>query len=297
MRVTTSQAQRAQLDYIQGNLQRLVTAQDQAATGLRFRKGSEDPAAAADVLRANATLDAHAQYARNTDVAIGRANEEDRVLQQVQNLLERGRELATQQAGAPANAATRLLAKAEIDQLIEATITLGNTRFNDTYLFGGTRSLEAPISNTPNSVPPFVTNNTALTSQQFEIASAVVSAPNHTAHQVFRDSNALTALRDLSVALGANNVTAINNSLPALENASDAVGRMLGETGAKVNQYETLKMNRVSAVVETKARRSIVLDIDMSEAAANFVQAQTAYQAALSAANRVINLNVTDYLR
>ncbi len=297
MRVTTSQAQRSQLDYIQGNLQRLVKAQDQAATGKRFQRGSEDPAATADVLRADGTLAAYTQYARNGDLAISRASEEDRVLGNLQLITERARELASAQIGSNSDASTRLIAKAEIDQLIESAVGLGNTRFNNGYLFGASRSTEEPMANTPNSTPPYATNAAALTNPSFEIQSGVVTTPNHNAHEIFIDSNTMVALRDLSTALGANNVAGIQAAMPALATASDNLGQLLGETGARVNQYETIKSQMLSATVDTKSRRSMLYDIDLTDAAANFAQAQSAYQAALSAANKVLNLNVLDYLR
>jgi flagellar hook-associated protein 3 FlgL len=297
MRVTTSQAQRAQLEYIQGNLQRLVKSQDQAATGRRFQKGSEDPAATADVLRADSTLASYTQFTRNTDLAIARASEEDRVLNSLQLLTERARELASGQIGATANAATRLIAKAEVDQLIVSAIGLGNTKFNNGYLFGSSRSAEAPLAATPNSVPPYATNPAALTNPTYEIAAGVLSTPNHNAHEIFINSGALVALRDLSNALGSNTVAGITAALPALETASDAVGGLLGETGARVNQYDAIRTQMANATIDTKARRSMLYDIDIADATANFAQAQTAYQAALSAANKVLNLNVLDYLR
>jgi flagellar hook-associated protein 3 FlgL len=297
MRVTTSQAQRSQLDYIQSNLQRLVKAQDQAATGKRFQKGSEDPAATADVLRADSTLSAYAQFTRNGDLAISRASEEDRVLNNLQLITERARELASQQAGSTADAGTRLIAKAEVDQLIEAAIGLGNTRFNNGFLFGGTRELEQPMGPNATTVPPYITNNAALGNPQYEIADGQLSSPNHNAHEIFRDTGVMDALRDLSDALGSNTVSGIVNALPALTTASDRVGQLIGETGARVNQYETLKSQMLVATVDTKIRRSMVYDIDLTDAAANFAQAQSAYQAALSAANRVLSLNVLDYLR
>ena len=104
MRVTTSQAQRSQLEYIQGNLQRLVKAQDEAATGKRFHKGSEDPAGAADVMRADSAIATYAQMNRNGDLALARAAEEDRVLNNLQLITERARELASQQSGSTADA-------------------------------------------------------------------------------------------------------------------------------------------------------------------------------------------------
>lgn len=297
MRVTTSQAQRSQLEYIQGNLQRLVKAQDQAATGKRFQRGSEDPAATADVLRADGTLAAYTQFGRNGELAIGRATAEDRVLINVQLITERARELASAQIGSTADAQTRLIAKAEVDQLIEAAVGLGNTRSDNGYLFGGSQSAQEPLANTPNSTPPYTTATTAPANPQFEIASGQLSAPNHNAHEIFVDTNVMVALRDLSTALGTNNVSGISAAMPALDSASDKIGRLLGEVGATVNRYETIRTERGEATVDTKARRSMLYDIDLSEAATNFAQAQTAYQAALSAANKVINLNVLDYLR
>jgi flagellar hook-associated protein 3 FlgL len=297
MRVTTSQAQRSQLDYIQSNLQRLLKAQDQAATGKRFQKGSEDPSATADVLRADGMLAGYTQYTRATNAAIARATEEDRVLNDAELLTERARELAAQQIGSTANAETRLLVKAEVDQLISSAVGLGNTRFDNGYLFGASRASVPPLANTPNSVPPFVVNAAPLTNPQFEIASGQISAPNHNAHEIFVDTNLLVALRDLSIALGSNNVAGISAALPALESASDGIGRLLGEQGAIVNRYETMRTDMSNATVDLKARRSMLYDIDIAEASANFAQAQTAYQAALSAANKVLSMNVLDYLR
>ncbi|MDZ7630631.1 MAG: hypothetical protein U5K74_04520 [Gemmatimonadaceae bacterium] len=297
MRVTTSQAQRSQLDYIQGNLQRMVKAQDQAATGRRYMRGSEDPAATADVLRADSTLAAYTQFARNGDLAIARASEEDRVLNNTQLLTERARELASAQIGSNSDANTRLIAKAEVDQLIEAAIALGNTKFNNGYLFGASRATEEPLANTPNSTPPYASNPAALTNPRYEVQAGVLSSPNHNAHEIFIDTDVIVALRDLSTALGTNNVAGISSALPALELASEKVGRLLGETGAKVNQYETIKVQMLNAAVDTKVRRSMLYDIDLADASVNFAQAQSAYQAALSAANKVLNLNVLDYLR
>jgi flagellar hook-associated protein 3 FlgL len=297
MRVTSAQTQRSQLEYIQTKLSQLQRAQNQAATGLRFQKGSDDPQATSDVLRMDQTLAGFSQYGRNQDLAIARVNEEDRVLNNVQSMVERARELASAQVGGTANTQTRLIAKAEVDQLIQAVISQGNTQFNGTFLFGGSRPNEEPFANTPNSVPPFVTNSAPLTKPEFEVAAGIFSAPNHTAHALLADTNTLVALRDLSNALGADDTTGIQNALPALTTVGDKLGILLGDTGARMNQYETLKSQTLTATVDTKTRRSMVYDIDIAEATTNFAQAQTSYQAALTAASRVINLNVMDYLR
>ena len=297
MRVTTTQAQRATLDNLQGNLQRLLKTQDQAATGRRFARASEDPAATADILRFDTRLSAQGQYQRNLDSAIARASSEDRVLGQIANLVDRASELAVQQSTGSANAETRATAKAEVDQLLQNLIGLGNTRFGEGYLFGGTRADQAPLADTPTSVPPYLTGTTAPGDPQLEIADGILATPVHNAHAIFGDTNLMVRLRDLSTALGANDVPAIGTAIAGLQEVQTAVQALTGGTGARVNQFEAAKTELGEATLDARVQRSMVADIDIAEAVANFSQAQTAYQAALSAASRVINLNITDYLR
>lgn len=297
MRVTTSLTQRAQVDIIQGNLQRFVRAQNQVSSGRRFERGSEDPAATGDILRADGVLAANAQFTRNIDLAARRAAEEDRVLSQLSTLVERARELAVGQAGSPATAETRRIVQAEVDQLIQAALGLGNTRFGEGFLFGGTRALEQPLTDTPSGTPPYIANNAALSAPVVEVAAGVTLAPNHTAHAIFRDTNLMAALGDLSTALGADDTAGISTAMGALVSAGNGLQSLLGTTGARVNQLESFKANMVSATVDMKIQRSNLADIDIAEAMANFSQAQVAYQAALTAAGRVVNLNVMDYLR
>lgn len=297
MRVTTTQTQRATLTHLQGNLQRLLRTQNQSATGRRFENASDDPAAAADILRADTRLSAYSQYTRNLDTAIARGTAEDRVLGQMANLIDRASELAIAQASDSANAETRGIAQVEVDQLLRNMLSLGNTRFGDGYLFGGTRADQAPLSDTPAGTPPYIADDTALGDPELEIADGITAVPVHNAHQVFRDTGVMETLRDLSTALGTNDAAGVRAAIGRLQDVQTEVQRLTGETGARVNQFEAARNEVAEATLDTRVQRSQVADIDIAEAVANFSQAQTAYQAALSAASRVINLNITDYLR
>lgn len=297
MRVTTTQTQRATLVHLQGNLKRLLTTQTQSATGRRFENASDDPAAAADVLRADTRLAAYRQYTRNLDAAIARGSAEDRVLGQMATLIDRASELAIAQASDSANGETREIAKVEVDQLLRNMLSLGNTRFGEGFLFGGTRADQAPLTDTPNGTPPFIADNTTLGDPELEIGDGVTAVPVHNAHQVFRDTDVLTTLRDLSTALADDDPVDIRAAIGRLQEVQTEVQRLTGETGARVNQFEAARNEVAEATLDTRVLRSQVADIDIAEAVANFSQAQTAYQAALSAASRVINLNITDYLR
>jgi flagellar hook-associated protein 3 FlgL len=297
MRVTTTQTQRATLVHLQGNLKRLLTTQTQSATGRRFENASDDPAAAADILRADTRLSAYSQYTRNLDTAIARGSAEDRVLGQMANLIDRASELAIAQAGDSANPQTRGIAKVEVDQLLQGMITLGNTRFGEGFLFGGTRADQQPLSDTPLATPPYIADNAPLGDPALEIADGITAVPVHNAHEIFRDTGVMATLRDLSTALGANDAAGVTAAIDRLQQVQTEVQRLTGETGARVNQFEAARNEVAEATLDTRVTRSQVADIDIAEAVANFSQAQTAYQAALSAASRVINLNITDYLR
>src|SRR6185436_11998111 len=102
---------------------------------------------------------------------------------------------------------TRLVAKAEVDQLLAFAIQLANTKFEGEYLFGGDQSGQLPID---QSLPPFST--VPPTGQRrAEISENQIVNVNHNASQLFLNSGVLASLDALSTALGANDQVAIQN--------------------------------------------------------------------------------------
>lgn len=294
MRVTNTLIQRNASIMLQQNLQAMAKAQTQVSTGQRYSAFSDDPQAQSSVMQASGSLRALDQYKRNIDDATARANLEDSVLQQLGSLVDRGSQIGLQEGSTTATAATRQSAKAEVDGLISSVVGLGNTKYQGSYLFGGNDVTDAPLS----SAPPFYTGAAADTgAHTTEIAAGQIFKSNHNAKEIFLDTGALQALKDLSTALGANDTVGIGNALSALTASQQGIQGLVGDLGARENQLTNTGANLDALRTNLTTFKSNLSEVDQETAITELVTRQTAYQSAMLATSRVIGMTLTDYLK
>jgi flagellar hook-associated protein 3 FlgL len=293
MRITNGIIQRSALANLQLNMRRILDAQEASTTGKRIRAVSDDPIGASQVMQSDGSLRALDQYKRNVSSATARVGAEEGALDSLTTILERAKELGITQAGSNAGSGTRQTTKAEVDQLIAAVVQVGNQKHEGEYLFGGVQSGTAPFtSNTPpfSAVPPTGARRTEISQAQYLLT-------NHNGTEVFLDTNVLSALNALSTALGADDLTGIQNSLTALDGAHDAVQNLIGDVGARSSQLEVTGSNLTALDTQLRTFKSVLEDADMEKAVTELVSRQNTYQAAMLATSRVMSLNLADYLR
>lgn len=294
MRVTNTIIQRNATYTLQQNLQSMAQAQAQVSSGQKYTAFADDPQAQSSVMKTSSSLRALDQYSKNISDATSRANMEDSILQQLGDSVTQATQVAMQQGNATSTPSTRLAAKAQIDNLIDSVVSLGNTQYQGTYLFGGNDVTDAPLSNTP----PFYTGTAADTgSHTTQIAAGQIFKSNHNAKEVFLDTGTLQALKDLSTALGNNDVTGINNASSALTSAQQGIQTLVGDIGARENQLDNASSNLDALKTNLTTFKSNLSEVDQETAITNLVSRQTAYQSAMLATSRVIGMTLTDYLK
>lgn len=303
MRITNTLIQRSNINQLQNSLQQVDKAREDVATGKKIRRMSDDPSSGSEVVRTSSSLRAIDQYNRNIKMGQGRATAEEGVLDQLTNTLTRGIELALGQASSTASTQTRTITKSEIDQLLDYAVQLGNTKFGDDYLFGGTRGNEQPLRNPSVTTDPFTNlvdgSNQPVNpsgSVQIEIADNQFLTPNHNATQIFLDTDALKALRDLSTALGNDDVPAINSAMQTLQDANNKVQTLIGTQGARGTQFTVTADQHDAQEVSLKGYRSDLRDIEIEKAMVELASRTTGYQAAMSATSKVLGLSLANYL-
>lgn len=300
MRITNNITTQNALRTMQRGQQEIAAASSRVYSGLRFERASEDPTAAAQVMRASGSLRALVQYRRNMDAATARTSAEEVVLDQLDSVLARARELGVSQATATADADTRLVVKAEVDQLLRFAVSLGNTKSGEAYLFGGSQGMVTPfgiVDTDPANIDFTTTSPTG--ERQIEISAGQLLSTNHDGTQVFGtdSSGPLAALRELSRALGANDQDAIGAASDGLRSAAGEVQSLIGDVGARMNQLEVTGANLNALEITLQTFRSDTQEIDFEKAVTELVGRQTAFQAAMLATSRVMGMNLTDYLR
>ena len=302
MRITNQLITRHSQSRLQTSLQGIDRLREDISSGLRVRKMSDDPVAAGEVVRIGSSMRAIAQFRRNIDIGLVRAQSEETALDHLSNAMTRAVELGISQASATANAQSRLMVKTEIDQLISQAVGLGNMKVGDDYLFGGTRSGEAPFRMPPTAADGF----SALTlsgnpvdpsgSIQLEIGDGNFITPTHNGTDVFLTTDALESLRALSTALGNNDFEAIGAATDRLNTANSKVQSLFGSVGARVNEMESARTNLDAVELSLKAFRADLRDTEVDTAIAELIGKQTLYQAAMGATSRILGLSLANYL-
>lgn len=293
MRITNNLVSRNALASLQRSLRDVHEASNRATTGRRVERASDDPTAANSIMASGSSIRAIEQYKRNISSARARLDREESILGSVTQILERAKELGIAQGSSTADAQTRLTAKAELDQLIQTVVQLGNTKHEGEFLFGGDQSDVAPFS---GATPPFSAAPPTGT-RRAEIASSLSVRTNHNGTEVFLSTGVLAALDQLSVALGANDQSAVQASLASLDSSHAGVQVLIGESGANAQQIDVATANLDALDTSLRAFKSELQDADIEKAVTELVGRQTAYQAAMLATSRVMSLNLADYLR
>ncbi|MCB1671535.1 MAG: flagellar hook-associated protein FlgL [Gammaproteobacteria bacterium] len=153
MRISTLQLYQRGMTFLQDQQARLQQTEQQLASGLRFSKPSEDPAAAVKVLDLKARLGGIDQYQRNSTLAETSLAFEESVMGNVLNTLQRVRELVIQGSNDTNAGAARQNIAQEIYQRLDELIALANTRdAQGEFIFGGFRVESPPFVATGGSV-------------------------------------------------------------------------------------------------------------------------------------------------
>lgn len=300
MRITNNMIASSQITTIQSNMDALMKAQTQVSSGLRFQSAYEDPAAATQVMGTKSSLRALAQYQSNVSAATSRANTEDSVLQQIDTLLDRVKQLGVSQATDTATAQTRATANAEVQQIFSQLVSLGNTKQGGEYLFGGDQDTTAPFASSGAGATLDYSTTNPQGQRAVSIGNGQTIAATHNGTQVFVSSGVLDAVKQMARSLDSTSSTygqdGITAALNSIDSASASVQTLIGQVGASENQLTSAGQNLTALTSNVTTLQSNLEGVDIEQAMTELTSRQTAYQAAMLAMSKVSDLTLTNYL-
>ncbi len=297
MRITNSTTLRNALDQLQSNRSAIDDLQAQISSGVKISKMSDDPAAAHDIMHASSSLTALTQYKKNVDSLNSRNSLEGSVMDQLNNIMTRAKELLTGQATDTATPATRATAAAEMEQLFKSAVQLGGTQFAGEYMFGGDTSTQVPFTATGTGATLDFTSTNPTGTRSVEVADGQSIIATHSGQELFGTTGILTSLRDATRALTAGDLASSQNALAPVDGAFDQLQVVQGDQGARTNALDVASQNITALTSNLTAYRSNLQDVDVETAVTSLVTRQNAYQAAMLATSKVLSMNLTDYLR
>ncbi|MEM1502948.1 flagellar hook-associated protein FlgL [Domibacillus sp. 8LH] len=300
MRVTQSMLSGNSLKSLQTSLARLDQLNTQVSTQKKITKPSDDPVTAMKGIVYRRSLSEVEQYQRNFSEAYNWVETSDSALDKAKLALDRIRELTVEVSNDTYDAQQRQAAGAEIKQLKEHLVEIANTKFNDQYLFNGTKTTTQPFNDDGTvSADGLSTGKVELELSkgvmiQVNIdVSSVFGASNSSGESVFDTIDRLTTQLDTDTTTGKD----LTGFLSTLDTHISSNTTARAEIGARYNRIELMEARMAEQQVVASRIMSENEDVDFEKVVTELTTQETVHKAALSVASRIIQPTLMDYLR
>ena len=184
-------------------------ATQEAATGVRVGKPSDDPIAAAELARLSASSSQTKAHLSAIDAVRGDAQLTESTLEGASDIFARLKEIALQGSNGELTAEDRKTLSVEVVGLKDALLKLGNTRGTRGYLFSGSEVTTAAFD--PNGV--FQGNDNAHVVQIGNSTPTSVSTSGSEAFVVAGGRDVFTDLQNLATALNTDDLAGIRTAI------------------------------------------------------------------------------------
>jgi flagellar hook-associated protein 3 FlgL len=308
MRITDNITARMVMASLQQQQEKIYELQRQISSGLRINAPSDDPVSAQQALNMKTLIAANEQYARNISTGTTWLSQMDSSLSDMNNVMVRVKELATQMANGTYDAAARQNAVNEINGLKAQLISLGNTQIGGKYIFGGFVSDQPPFRTT-DGVPTaadragdYIGTDDSI---NIQIDQQSFISVNYSGGRILRGgtppgssgTDIIGLMDNLATALDNNDVASVRSSIDTINTAMHQIQAAQGEVGARENRLEKAQ-EILSGTKDYLAKAlSDKEDADSLQVISDLAKQQTTYQATLQSTAMFARISLLDYMK
>ena len=288
---------------------RQARLQTQASTGQRIRNAEDDPSAFLNVLQLQGDFQKLGQYSDNVSKLQTRSQAIYSATSQLKKMTDRASELATM-ANSIRTADDYAAYSSEVDQLLENSIALANSKHDSESLFGGTSGVDVAfeaVRDADGKITSVAYKGNSKV-RQMDIASGVsfsidVPGANESSsgpRGLLKDERAgidvfghLITLRD---ALKSGDKTAIPDISASLVKDESGYIESFAALGAAQARLEAVAKQNSSESISVNQLISQESDADLAQTLVELNQLQAAYSAALQSAGKILRISLLDYI-
>jgi flagellar hook-associated protein 3 FlgL len=298
MRIASNTVSDSMIRQIQQLMSDQAKLQLQVSTGRRITQPEDDPAAVGRVLNLQSEQREIAQYGSNTSRALTLSQESYSGLQGLKKVSDRAGELATLGTGALSTDSMHTYGN-EVDQLLEQALQLGNSRSSGDYIYAGTAVDAPPFVATRDAAGKIlsITYNGNAEQASIPLSEATTVTPSTSGATNAGMGDFLTNLVALRDALASGDIDAVRAVQPALSTSENVIIAAMADSGGIQSRIEAAQAQQQDRVMGLESLVSKESSVDLPTTIVKLNQAQTAYQAALSSAAKVMNLSLLDYIK
>lgn len=296
MRVTFSQGYNKFIHDIGAKNESLARLTAMTSSGKKLITPSDDPLAWAQAMGVKHGLRELNSYSDNLEFALGWNRSTESALDSMSDVVLRAKNAATEFISATSSEEQKALAET-LDQAIQEALGIANTRYGDSYLFGGKNASAAPFSSTDytqynGNTNPIEVRTGANQRQEVDINGLKAFFTDETDPS----SSLLQTLVNLRDAVRTGDTAAAQAQMSELDKAYDHLTNMQSLTGTRMNKMEHQQTTLASLQVENQTRLSELEDVDLAEVITRLTQQRTALEAALKVSTYMNGLNLAKML-
>lgn len=273
---------------INSSLQRLDRNYLELSSGKRIHYPSDDPVGLAISLKLRNSLREMEQYKKNGENAISWLEATDASLNELTKVLHRLKEIAVYGANETLPEESMNALADEVAELKNHIWQIGNTKYENRYLFAGQQTRTPPYDDSFN----YQGDDRYLLVEVGTGSQLEYSAPGSIVYGDF-----FTRLGELEDHLRNMEHENISGDLAMLEERLDQILIVRSAVGAKVNRLER-NIERLGAMeVNYSGLLSKNEDADIAEVVMRLKMNEHVYEAALATGARILQTTLVNYLR
>ncbi|MCB1926978.1 MAG: flagellar hook-associated protein FlgL [Rhodocyclaceae bacterium] len=301
MRVSTALIHDTAVGSIQDQQTKLLSLQQQVATGRRAVKPSDDPIATARALEVSQSKSVNNQFQLNQGYAKEALGLVENKLEGVKDILGYVRDQVVAAGNGSFSQSERDAVAIDLRARFDALLSLANSQDGKgEYVFSGFKGDTQPFAGGLSGV----TYQGDQGERTMQVSTSRVLPVSNSGDEVFMKVPGSTAnlfgvisnfITDLENPL-ASVPAAVSTALTELDSSFDNILRVQASIGSRVNEVEALE--NVSGDLDLQYAQAIsrLQDVDYAEAISDLTMEQTFLQAAQQSFLRVANLSLFNFL-
>jgi len=296
MRVTGMMQNTQLLKNLRNTNSDIVSWQNKIATGQKIHRPGDDPVGIGYQMRYDTEIARSNEFLENARTGIGWLNTMDSNLQQATDVLHRARVLAQQALTGTTPEEARKQIAAEIKQLREQMVSIGNSTYDGRYMFNGQKT-----DTQPYTVDGANTEGTDDGMYYLNVSPSVSVPVSISGEKIFGEAtdpdNVFRVLDDIYNHLINNDMGALSNDMNRIDKSADRISINMAEVGARTNRFELVENRLMDEQVGLKQLRGQVADVDMPDAIIQLQTRENILQASLATGAKIMQVSLIDFIR
>jgi flagellar hook-associated protein 3 FlgL len=262
-----------------------------------MNRPSDNPVGLVSALGLRNSLSRLEQYQRNMDMGKIWLDLNSTAIEQAGKVAQQAQAIALNLQDGTQSAEMRSTLANEVGLLLDQAVSLGNTQLAGKYIFAGYNTNTPPFTKTQIGGSDAVQYNGDSHDFQIQVGPQESLEIGKNGQGLFIDSNFFDSLIRLKEAIENNDPAAMQQEATRLQGVEDFFNAQVSDIG--IRQSRILEKQDILKGLKLNFQNQIddLENADMAQAILEVKERQNAYEVALAASSKIMEVSLLDYLR